>query len=216
MERPELAIVVPAFNEAATIGQVVSNLRPHGTVIVVDDASADNTANCAAQSGADVVRHERNCGYDGALNSGFARADQLGLQYVITFDADGQHDVRFIGKYLDALRKSADVVLGVRPRRARLSEILFAWYTRVRFGIHDPLCGMKGYRMSVYRALGHFDSYGSIGTELLLFAARKRYRISEMPITISARPGIPRFGRVFSGNARILRALGKAFSSTSS
>ena len=71
----------------------------------------------------------------------------------------------------------------------------------------DPLCGMKGYRASVYTQRGWFDSYGSIGTELCLYAARIGLRVEQIPVRTFDRADQPRFGRRWSANRRILRAL---------
>ena len=76
--------------------------------------------------------------------------------------------------------KSADVVVGVRNHRQRLSETIFAWYTNLRFRLKDPLCGMKAFTREVYEDLGHMDSFGSTGTELAIFAAKNRYSIDEI------------------------------------
>lgn len=205
--RDDLAIIIPALNEAATIGRVVESLGGIGRVIVVDDGSGDETGTIARGKGAEVVRHETNRGYDGALGSGFARADELGCTHAITLDADGQHPADRIAEYLAALDDGADLVLGVRDRLQRFGEHVFAWAARWRFGIRDPLCGMKGYRMTLYRALGHFDSYGSIGTELMLHAAANGARIKQIPLETRDREDAPRFDRLLRANWRILRAM---------
>lgn len=67
------------------------------------------------------------------------------------------------------------MVLGVRNSKPRFSEHLFALMTKRKFGIKDPLCGLKGYNVKVYEKLGHFDSYESIGTELMLLSARNNF-----------------------------------------
>ena len=207
MDRSKVAVVIPALNEERTIVAVAANVHGFGVAIVVDDGSTDRTGEWAAQAGAVVVRHERNRGYDAALNSGFARAQELGFEVAITVDADGQHDPALASAFLAAIDAGADVVLGVRDRHQRLAETLFALAGRWKLGLRDPLCGMKAYQMSVYRALGHFDSYGSIGTELAIFAARHGYRLTQLPLITQDRIGESRFGRRFSANRRILRAL---------
>jgi len=105
------------------------------------------------------------------------------------------------------LESGADVVAGARDRRQRLGEHIFAWVAAIKWGIQDPLCGMKGYRIEVYNKLGHFDSYDSIGTELAIYAAKTRKRILEVPVRTRDRVDVPRFGRRYSANVRILRAL---------
>jgi glycosyltransferase involved in cell wall biosynthesis len=207
VERSRIGIVIPALNEAATIAAVVSNACQYGMPIVVDDGSSDKTGELAATAGATVVRHEVNRGYDQALNSGFARADELGCEYVVTMDADGQHDPAILAPFIRALDEGADVVVGIRDHHQRLAEHIFAWLGFAKWGIRDPLCGMKAYRIIVYKTLGHFDSNGSIGTELAIYAAKSGRNIAQLPVKTRERFDAPRFGRRFSANMRLLRAL---------
>lgn len=207
MDRSQVAIVVPALNEAATIGRIVEAASRHGQVIVVDDGSGDATASLAGAAGAIVVRRGANGGYDAALNSGFVEADRRGFACIVTLDADGQHDPTVIARVTAQLDQGADLVIGIRPRPARLAEWLFARYGQLRFGVRDPLCGVKGYRMSVYRSRGWFDSYQSIGTELALYAVRNGVRWVQIPIDIRERQGSPRFAQRWRANWRIFRAM---------
>ena len=186
MSQRRICIVVPAFNEAETIVSVVTRSLPFGVTIVVDDGSSDETGKLAEKAGAIVVLHNVNRGYDQALNSGFAHASELGFEYVVTLDADGQHDPSRIQKFIDAIDAGADVVIGIRSQRQRL---------------------VKTYRTMVYKALGHFDSYGSIGTELMTFAAKNGCQISQIPFDVQERKGQSRFGQVLAGNYKIGRAM---------
>jgi glycosyltransferase involved in cell wall biosynthesis len=207
MDRSRIAIVIPALNEAETISAVVSNAKAFGTPVVVDDGSADDTGERARNAGAIVVKSPVNRGYDRALDQGFERAANIGSDCVITMDADGQHDPTALASFVVALSGNVDVVVGVRDRRQRFAEHLFALVTFARWRIRDPLCGMKAYRVDLYRELGHFDSYNSIGTELMLYAAARGKRIVQIPVKTRERTGAPRFGRVVAANLRILRAL---------
>ena len=207
MEKYRVGIVIPALNESATIAGVVEAVGKYGVPIVVDDGSTDNTAELAEDFGAVVVEHEKNRGYDAALNSGFKKAAELGAKIIITVDADGQHDPSLIQQFINAIDAGADIVVGIRSRRQRVAEHLFAWYAGLRFGVNDPLCGMKAYRADVHKALGHFDSYGSIGTELTIYAAKKGYRIGQIKFDVCERSGESRFGQILSGNYKIIRAM---------
>ena len=208
MDRSRVGLVIPALNESVSIGSVVAGASQYGTVIVVDDGSTDGTGEIASLAGAQVVVHSTNRGYDAAINSGFARAASLGCEVVITLDADGQHDPHLIAKFIEMIESGVQLVVGVRSERQRLTEHLFAWYTRFRFGIEDPLCGMKAYRIAIYNGLGHFDSYSSVGTELMLYAATHGYSIRQVRFQVRDRVGGPsRFGTILRGNYRILRAL---------
>ena len=207
MERSKVAIVIPALNESATIAEIVKIAGKYGTPIVVDDGSTDSTGGLARQAGGVVVSHSHNLGYDASLNSGFLKASEIECDLIITLDGDGQHDPTILQKFIDRVNAGADVVVGVRSSRKRLAEHVFAWYTRIRYGINDPLCGMKAYLKNVYLDLGHFDSYGSVGTELMLFAARKGYKLDEVPFVVRERIDHSRFGKIISGNYKIFKAL---------
>lgn len=207
MERYRIGIIIPALNEVATIGCVVSLASHYGVPIVVDDGSDDETGNLAKSAGASLVRHDINLGYDKALNSGFVRASALGCEYVITMDADGQHDSTILPFFIKTLDAGADVVVGIRDRRQRLAEHIFAWVSSVKWGLKDPLCGLKAYRIEVYRELGHFDSYGSIGTELAIHAVKVGKKIVQVPVKTRERIDKPRFGKIYFANLSIFRAL---------
>jgi glycosyltransferase involved in cell wall biosynthesis len=211
----KIAIVIPAWNEAATIGRVVESVLAGRTVIVVNDCSTDNTSDLARTAGAIVVEHESNRGYDAALQSGFEKADEIGMHIVVTFDADGQHDPDILDQITDPLiRDEADIVIGVRPEKARLGEAIFGLYTRFRFGVSDILCGLKGYRIEIYRQRGHFDSYGSIGTELAMVALKSNARVATVPVPIFERGDAPRFGQGLKANWRILKAMWRGINLT--
>lgn len=100
MVEHKVAIVIPAFNEEHTIAKVVRSLTGFGTVVVVDDGSEDKTAKIAKENGAVVIYHEKNTGYDSALNTGFNKAFGIKSDAVITIDADGQHDFGLVKEYI--------------------------------------------------------------------------------------------------------------------
>ena len=92
MDRSDLAVVIPCHNEAATIGEVVREARRHADVIVVDDRSTDGSGQAARAGGARVV-DSASRGYDGALDTGLRQAWTDGYRFVVTMDADGEHDI---------------------------------------------------------------------------------------------------------------------------
>ncbi|HMO35489.1 MAG TPA: glycosyltransferase family 2 protein [Gemmatales bacterium] len=109
-------IVVPAYNEAVRISTTLQTLLPlYAQVVVVDDGSRDETSQAAHEAGAWVLRHPVNCGQGAALQTGMQFALRQGADYIVTFDADGQHDPAEIEKLLEPLRTGrADVALGSR------------------------------------------------------------------------------------------------------
>ena len=167
-DQPVFASVIPAFNEARSIATIVIAVKQYALPIVVDDGSYDETAPLAATAGAIVVSHLRNQGHDAALQTGLFKAIELGCTFAITMDADEQHNPAELEHFKAVLLQGADLVVGVRDRHQRFSESLFAFIGKILWFIADPLCGMKGYRLSHLKRLGHFDSYKSIGTEFAL------------------------------------------------
>lgn len=120
--RERTAIVIAAFREARSIGVVVRELRAlYPRVIVVDDGSPDATAEEAANAGATVLRHFVNRGQGAALQTGISYALAHGADFLVTFDADGQHDVADLPALIGPLaRGEVDICLGSRflDRRA--------------------------------------------------------------------------------------------------
>jgi glycosyltransferase involved in cell wall biosynthesis len=113
----EVWLVVPLYNEAAVIGEVVRQARAvFPNVVCVDDGSGDESAQEAERAGAVVVRHPVNLGQGAALQTGFEYALAVpGMRWVVTFDADGQHQVQDVVAMLDKARtEQLDVVFGSR------------------------------------------------------------------------------------------------------
>ena len=207
MVAPRLAAVIPAFNEARSIQAVVQQVSQRALAIVVDDGSSDDTAILARAAGAHVVRHPVNRGYDGALETGLRTAVALGCTFAVTMDADGQHDPSLLERFGAELEAGADLVVGHRDRTQRWSETLFCVVGSAIWGLQDPLCGMKGYRLSALAKVEEINTYPSIGTELATRMVMAGVRVSQQKIKTRQREGISRFGGGFNANLRICKAL---------
>jgi glycosyltransferase involved in cell wall biosynthesis len=203
----KVAIVIPAYNEEDTIEKVIKSVMPYGIAIVVNDGSSDNTSRIAKKSGAIVLSHTFNKGYDAALNTGLLKAQKENFNAVITFDGDGQHTADFLEIFIDELKNGTQLVLGIRPNNQRFSEWIFRIYTKFRFNWHDPLCGMKGYSVSLINGIDKISTYESIGTELALRSLKSNCSIKQIQIQDIKRIGQSRFGEGFFSNLKILRAL---------
>jgi len=140
----KVSVVIPAYNEAARIGPVVrAALRYADEVIVVDDGSADGTAQEARDAGARVVRQD-NAGYIAAVKRGFGEARG---EIVVTMDADGEHRAEDIPRLVTPiLADEADLVLGERPHITRPSERFLNWLTRFRVRVRDSGTGFRALR----------------------------------------------------------------------
>ena len=141
LSRISITVVIPAYNEEKTIGNIVEELKQNGyDVLVIDDGSVDNTAKVAKEAGAKVIRHSTNRGYIEALRTGFKEASG---DIIITMDADGQHQVKDIPKLVEPiLEGEADLVMGARNRLS-LSEKLITKITNLRVKISDASTGFR-------------------------------------------------------------------------
>jgi glycosyltransferase involved in cell wall biosynthesis len=152
LENDGLAIIIPAYNESITIQNVIISVIKYADVIVVDDGSTDDTARLAKLVGAKVIS-QKNEGYDSALSKGFEYARNLNYKYLITLDADGEHDTNNLEDFIKRLKLGHDVVVGIRKEKRRISEKIFGYLTVIKYGIFDPLCGLKGYSINVYKLI---------------------------------------------------------------
>ncbi len=185
-------VVIPCYEGAASVGDVVRGARKSGLpVVVVDDGSTDGSSAAAEAAGATVLRHPANRGKGAALASGFAYAKKIGAGAVLTMDADGQHDPGEIAALLAAHeRDPGALVVGVRsfspedmPRRSRVGNRISTWwisrYAGVRYG--DTQSGFRVYPSALFdlplKSTG-FDTE----TELLLRAAKMKVPLVEVPI----------------------------------
>lgn len=197
------AIVIPAFNEAGSVGQVVTSVRSVCSypVIVADDASTDGTRSEAAAAGATVLPLAVNLGAWGATQAGMRYALRRGHRLVITLDADGQHDPRYLDRLLaPVLAGGADVVIGACAERCshlrRFAWRLLAASSGVRY--EDLTSGFRVYGPHALLALcdwrATFLDYQDVGV-LSLLQARG---LGIADITVPMAPRRNGHSRIFS------------------
>lgn len=201
--------IVPAYNEEATIGKVVSSLSKYvSLVIVVDDCSTDQTKNIASASGALVLANSINLGYGETLNKAIYAAICRGASTILSFDADDQHPYSSVEKMFQLVESGrADIVIGARESLPRLSEKLFSWYTNIRYGIPDILCGMKCYSVAAINATGISREWNSIGSYVAIKALKLQFNVLPLSIDVKNRcTGTSRFGISIKSEFTILNA----------
>lgn len=197
-----LLIIVPAYNEEGAIGQVVREVReavPEAPVLVIDDCSADSTAAVARAAGARILSLPHHLGLGGAVQAGYKLAFELGYQYVIRIDGDGQHDPSYIPKILEALRTSAcQMVIGSRfvngslnhsnPIR-KLGIRFFRFVLRPILGkaVLDPTSGFVGVNRDALQVFSHSFPLEYPEIEALVVLQRKRFSFVEVPCRMRRR-----------------------------
>jgi glycosyltransferase involved in cell wall biosynthesis len=194
-------ISIPAYNEEANIGSVLDRVRAAQLtedVLVVNDGSKDATAQIASAHGAHVVTHEVNRGYAAGLQTGMRYALDHGYDYLVFFDADGQHDPRYVPELRSrALAEGGpDIVIGSRfiqpsgyhaPLGRKLGMAVFSWLTLLGGRrIHDTTSGFKLLRRSAIQILAG-QSFNDFHAEMIIFSLLAGLRVEEVPITVAER-----------------------------
>jgi polyprenyl-phospho-N-acetylgalactosaminyl synthase len=190
-------IVIPAWNESTRLPEVLRGLRDvRCEIVVVDDGSADTTAEVGKQAGVWVLRHLVNRGQGAALRTGIDFALKQGAQTIVTFDADGQHRAADLPVLLQPIEdNTADLVLGSRflgscpgiPALRRLLLKSAVLFTRITTGLkltdaHNGLRAMS--RLAAERIRFSEDGMAH-ASQIISLAARENLRIKEIPCTIT-------------------------------
>ncbi|BBZ47031.1 transferase [Mycobacterium parmense] len=191
-------IVIPAFNEAAVIGEVIADVRAvFDNVVCVDDGSTDGTGEIARRAGAHLVRHPVNLGQGAAIQTGVEYArKQPGAQVFATFDADGQHRVKDVAAMIDRLAAGdVDVVIGTRfgaPEGSRppfVKQIVLQTAARLsrrgrRLGLTDTNNGLRVFNKKVADGLNITMSGMSHANEFIMLVDENHWRVAEQPVDV--------------------------------
>lgn len=196
----ELWVIIPAYNEAQVLGQVLSGFSgcPY-RLVVVDDGSTDDTAQVALRYPVSMLRHIENLGQGAALQTGICYAlTQPRARLIATFDADGQHHVEDIDRLAKALAEArADVALGsrflqgggaehIRPQR-RVILRLATLFTRLLTGLRvtDTHNGVRVFTRDAAARIHITQNRMSHASELLDQIAALKLKYIEVPVTVT-------------------------------
>jgi len=192
----KLLILIPAFNEEGAVGSVVEEVRevmPGVPVLVVDDCSEDATCTVARQAGARVLPLPHHLGLGGCVQAGYRLAFELGYDYVIRVDGDGQHDPRDIPRILEALeREGCEMVIGSRFMNGNgghsgflraMAIVFFRAVLRPILGrpVHDPTSGYVGVNRTALALFSRSFPLEYPEIEALVVLQRKKFRFVEVP-----------------------------------
>lgn len=197
----EVLVGIPAFNEGATIEDVVAEAGEYADeVLVVDDGSSDDTAAAARRGGATVVEHRKNRGYGATLRTIFETAHGRDASHLVVIDGDGQHEVADIPKLVEAQRTGgAEIVTGSRfvgtsnrhiPRYRRAGLLVVNVLTNLSMGVFRPSSWVRdtqcGFRVYDRRAIESLATDGGLGdqmsasTDILYHAHKEGFGIEEV------------------------------------
>ncbi|HTS75997.1 MAG TPA: glycosyltransferase family 2 protein [Bryobacteraceae bacterium] len=202
MNHPSLLILIPAYNEEGAVASVVREVRqvvPGTPILVVDDCSTDATPHVAREAGARVLPLPYHLGLGGCVQAGYRLAFELGYDYVIRVDGDGQHDPRFIPKILNALqRENCEMVIGSRFLNGEGSHSGFLRHAGIVFframlrpilgkSVRDPTSGFVGVNRTALALFSRSFPLEYPEIEALVVLQRKRFRFVEVPCAMRPR-----------------------------
>jgi len=192
-----IIIGIPAFNEGKNIASILLKLKKISKdIIVCNDGSTDLTGNIAEELGANVIHHKKNLGYGAGIRSIFLKAQEMNADILITFDADGQHRIEDIDSVLKPMiNNEADMIIGSRfldknneiPKYREIGIKAITSITNSSIGkkLSDSQSGFRGYNKKILDSIVPSDSGMGVSTEILIKAAKKKFRIIEVPIVVS-------------------------------
>jgi glycosyltransferase involved in cell wall biosynthesis len=207
-------IVMPAYNEERTIGQVIDSLHKEGwrNIIVINDGSRDQTAKIAQSRKALVIHHEKNMGLGAALRTGLNKARELGADCVITFDADGQHDPKAVRRLVHSTNE-ADFVIGSRhfvniPLHKRIGNFGLNFITRILSGrLVDSQSGIRAFNRRALQKIQIRSNRYEVSSELVVQAKMKGLKIKEVPVHCFFTPYSKARGTTIASGMRIFLTL---------
>lgn len=195
-EAGSLMVIIPAYNEAGAVGEVVREVRqvvPGVRVLVIDDCSEDATVTVARAAGAELLALPHHLGLGGAVQAGYKLAFELGYDYVIRVDGDGQHDPRDIPAIFRALTTSGcEMVIGSRYLDGAAPHTSWARGLGVRFfrlvlrpilgrPVRDPTSGFVGVNRAALELFTRSFPLEYPEIEALVVLQRKAFRFLEAP-----------------------------------
>lgn len=195
MNKSDVSVIIPAYNESLVIGTVIDKIRtlyPHFEVIVVNDGSNDNTAEVAENAGAIVYSHPYNIGNGAAIKSGIRIASG---EMLVFMDGDGQHDPEDIGKMLECF-PDYDMVVGARAKGDQVSlfrgfgnKILnrLAGYV-AKFRVQDLTSGFRAVKADIaHKLLYLLPNTYSYPTTMTLGVLRSGRSLKYIPVNVKKR-----------------------------
>ena len=195
----KLLIVIPAYNEAENIGKVIRELEetaPEYDYVVINDGSADRTAEICREKGIPLLDLPVNLGLTGAFQTGMRYACEQGYDAAIQIDADGQHDPHYIPEMVRVMEeREADLVIGSRfvtekkPHTVRMAgSALIEFCIRVTTGkrLTDPTSGMRLYGKRVLKQMAYGVNFRP-EPDTMAHLIRSGYKLEEVQVTMRER-----------------------------
>ena len=204
-----LIILIPSFNELINLRKFVKKIHKRYEVLIVDDCSSDDTSVWLKKNKIKFIRNKKNIGYEKSLIKGLKSLSKLKkVQKIITMDADGQHRMEHIRKFIDVSNnENPDLIIGSSKKKNRFIELIISKVFKTKYSLEDPLSGFKLYKKEKLKKIqfGNFKKLFLV--DLVLEFLKRDYKVVSFDIETNKRSGSSKVGNLMKTNLKMLSIL---------
>ena len=175
---------------------------------MINDNSTDKTLSIIKKKKVNFLTNKKQLGYGCSVLKGINELVLKKFTHLVMLDADGEHDPKYIKKFVKKLKAKEVLVLGVRKEIYRFSEKLFVFYYKWKFGVSDMLCGMKGFDLKIIEKK-YLKLKDDLGLNWIIYCLKNNQKFYEVQVSGKKRFNNPRFGNMIRANYKILSYLSK-------
>tara|TARA_B100000780_G_C21098275_1_gene443075 strand:+ start:638 stop:1285 length:648 start_codon:yes stop_codon:yes gene_type:complete len=210
LEKNQIIILIPSYNEIKTLKKICLEIKKLNLkFLVIDDASSDGTLQWLKKKRFNYINNKRNIGYENSIISGIKYIlKKFKSKYLITFDADGEHQTKDLIKIIKQLEhRNVDMIIGNRNRFNRFSEYILSFLFFIKFGIKDPLSGFKVYSLQKLKTIKNKINNNFYLVDIISLFKEKNFVIKNVKIEVKKRLDVSRVGNIILTNIKILSLL---------
>lgn len=180
----QVIVLIPCYNEKKSLLRILKKIKQN--VLIMDDCSTDGSSKEIKKlknRNLSIVSNKRNSGYENNLLKGFQKIIKTSFEYVITFDADGEHytkDIKRMEKYLAT--NKVDLLIGAREKKNRFVEKIVSILFKFFLNIEDPLSGCKAYKIKKLKKIIPEIKKNYFLVDILTLFKKKKFSIDSIPI----------------------------------
>jgi len=203
-------IIIPSFNEKTSLLKILKKIKNKNYVLVMDDCSTDETSKIIQnRKKLRIISNKKNYGYEKNLLKAFRKVINSNFEYVITFDADGEHDFKDIEKIKKYLKiKKPDLLIGTRAKKNRFAESVVGVFFKFFYKLEDPLSGFKAYRIDKLRNVMKEIKNDFYLVDIIKLFLKKQYKVDSIKINSNIfKKRIARVGSNFKASIKILKCI---------